>query len=148
MPILTVLLGGAPDAVRDADVAAALVALTADILRKDARLTSVAIAHAPETRWFVGGTALAAQGRTSFFVDVRVTAGTNTPDERARYIALVFERMRELLGDVHEASYVHVHEVDADSWGYGGRTQAERAAARGRAANAQRPIPNASAISS
>lgn len=148
MPILSVLLGRTPDAVRDAEVAATLAALTADILRKDARLTSVAIAHVPDTRWFVGGATLAAQDRTSFFVDVRVTAGTNTPEERARYISVVFERMRELLGDVHEASYVHVHEVGADSWGYGGRTQAERATARARVATAHRPSPNDSPISS
>ena len=37
--------------------------------------------------------------------------------------------MSELLGPLHEASYVHVHDVPADAWGYGGRTQAHRRAA-------------------
>jgi len=63
-----------PDAGRDAWVADALAQLTADVLRKDRRLTSVAIAHIPDAQWFVGGAALDAQRRASFFVDVRVTA--------------------------------------------------------------------------
>jgi 4-oxalocrotonate tautomerase len=134
MPILTVLISGAPDASRDAAVANALARLTADVLRKDPRLTSVAIAHVPETQWHVGGAALAVQRRASFFVDVRVTAGTNSPAEQARYIGAVFEGMRDLLGDPHEASHVHVHEVPADAWGYGGLTQAQRHAARRAAA--------------
>ncbi len=130
MPILTVLVSGAPDAGRDAAVADALAQLTSEILRKDRQLTSVAIAHVPDAQWFVGGPALDAQRRASFFVDVRVTAGTNSPDEKARYVAAVFARMRNLLGATHEASYVHVHEVPADAWGYGGLTQAQRQAAR------------------
>lgn len=130
MPILTLLISGPPDAGRDASVADALTQLTADVLRKDRRLTSVAIAHIPDAQWFVSGAALDAQRRASFFVDVRVTAGTNSQDEKARYIAAVFARMRELLGVLHEASYVHVHEVPADGWGYGGLTQAQRQSAR------------------
>jgi len=130
MPILTVLISGGPAAGRDASVADALAQLTADVLRKDRRLTSVAIAHVPDAQWFVGGAALDAQRRASFFVDVRVTAGTNSREEKARYIAAVFARMRDLLGIPHEASYVHVHEVPADAWGYGGLTQAQRQGAR------------------
>jgi 4-oxalocrotonate tautomerase len=129
MPILDVALSGAPSPERSAAVAAALAELTADILRKDRRLTSVAIRYAAPEHWAVGGSALAAQGRTSFFLDVRVTQGTNTKDEKARYIAAVFARMRELLGELHDASYVHVHSVPAEDWGYGGRTQAQRRAA-------------------
>jgi phenylpyruvate tautomerase PptA (4-oxalocrotonate tautomerase family) len=81
MPILDVALSGAPSPERSAAVAAALAELTADILRKDRRLTSVAIRYAaPE-------------------------------------------------GELHDASYVHVHSVPAEDWGYGGRTQAQRRAA-------------------
>lgn len=129
MPILNVLLSGAPSADRSAAVTAALTRLTAEILRKDPRLTSVAIRYAAPEHWVVGGAALAAQNRTSFFLDVRVTGGTNTRDEKARYIAAVFDRMGKVLGPLHEASYVHVHSVPAEDWGYGGRTQAQRRAA-------------------
>ena len=82
MPILTVLISGAPDARRDAAVADALAQLASEILRKDRQLTSVAIAHVPAAQWFVGGPALDAQRRASFFVDVRVTAGRTARTRR------------------------------------------------------------------
>lgn len=129
MPILSVLVSGEPSRERSSAIAAALTRLTAEILHKDARLTSVAVQYVAPEHWTVGGSALAAQRKASFFLDVRVTQGTNTRDEKTRYIAAVFARMSELLGALHEASYVHVHDVPADAWGYGGRTQAQRRAA-------------------
>jgi len=126
MPILSVLVSGKPSAERSAAIAAALSELTADILRKDARLTSVAIQYVDPEHWTIGGRSLAAQRATSFFLDVRVTDRTNSTDEKVRYISAVFGRMGKLLGELHEASYVHVHDVPADDWGYGGRTQGDR----------------------
>ena len=61
-----------------------------------------------------------------------MTHGTNTTAEKARYSAAAFARLREILGDAREASCVQIHEVPANAWGYGGRTEAERrASARG-----------------
>ena len=34
--------------------------------------------------------------------------------------------MRKLLGTLHEESYVHVHDVRDDAYGYGGVTQGQR----------------------
>ncbi|WP_263300728.1 tautomerase family protein [Azospirillum agricola] len=34
--------------------------------------------------------------------------------------------MAEVLGPLHEESYILVHEVQADAYGYGGRTQEHR----------------------
>jgi 4-oxalocrotonate tautomerase len=49
--------------------------------------------------------------------------GTNTKDEKAAYVAAAFEGFSRLLGDLHEESYIHVHDVRAEAYGYGGRTQ-------------------------
>jgi 4-oxalocrotonate tautomerase len=129
VPILSVLVSGEPSPERSSAIAAALTGLTAEILRKDARLTSVAVQYVAPEHWVVGRSSLDTQRKASFFLDVRVTTGTNIREEKARYIAAVFARMSELLGPLHEASYVHVHDVSADAWGYGGRTQAQRRAA-------------------
>jgi 4-oxalocrotonate tautomerase len=126
MPILDVILSGGPSAERSAAVAGALSGLTADILGKDPRVTSVAVRYVPLEHWHIGGTSLASQGKSSFFLDVRVSDGTNTKDEKARYVAAVFARMRELLGELHEESYIHVHDARADGYGYGGLTQEQR----------------------
>lgn len=129
MPILSVLVSGEPSAERSAAIAAALTGLTAEILRKEARLTSVAVQYVAPEHWVIGRSSLATERKASFFLDVRVTTGSNIREEKARYVTAVFARMSELLGPLHEASYVHVHDVAADAWGYGGRTQAQRRAA-------------------
>ncbi len=126
MPILQVTLSGQPDPALSGTVAQKLSALTAQILHKDPALTSVAVAFLPAKQWFVGGPSLADAGRTSFWLDIAVVDGTNTKDEKAAYIAAVYAAMTELLGALHPESYLHVREVKADAYGYGGRTQESR----------------------
>ncbi|MFO0585452.1 MAG: hypothetical protein U0229_24485 [Anaeromyxobacter sp.] len=125
MPFLDVRLSARP-APDPAGVAATLTELTARILKKKPEVTAVAIQVVEPTHWFAAGRSLAAQERSSFFLDVRVTAGTNTKDELAAYVREVFRAMGVLLGALHEESYVHVHEVPAHGYGYGGLTQEHR----------------------
>ena len=126
MPILNVRVGAVrtPDLARN--IAATLLELTASILGKDPRLTSIAIDWVDPADWFVGGRSLAEQGKTSFYFDVRVTDESNTKDEKARYLRGVFAALRGLLGDLHEESYIHVMDVRAGAYGYGGLTQEYR----------------------
>lgn len=126
MPILQVTLSGQPDPTLAGAVAQKLSALTAQLLHKDPALTSVAVTFVSAEHWFVGGPSLAEAGRTSFWLDIAVVDGTNTKDEKAAYIAAVYEAMDGLLGSLHPESYIHVREVKADAYGYGGRTQESR----------------------
>lgn len=129
MPIVTVLLSTPPSVTQSETVTATLSRLTTDILHKKPELISVAITHVDPALWFVGGASLVAQNKTSFFVDIRITDETNTAEEKARYIDAVFHAMAELLGALHHESYVHVHDVRAAAYGYGGLTQQYRAVA-------------------
>lgn len=131
MPILKLQLSGAPDAQGSAALAATLAAalsrLTAELLHKAPELTSVAISHVDPAHWFVGGPSLQAQQKHSFFLDILVTDETNTATEKSAYVAAVFAAMQAALGQLHEASYVHVHDARPAAWGYGGLTQQFRA---------------------
>lgn len=125
MPYLNVRLStplpdGAP-----ARVAALLTDLTAEVLKKKRELTAVVIDPVPADHWFIGGAPLGARQAavTSFFLDIKVTEGTNTKDEKAAYVQRVFADMQSILGPLDPASYVVIHEVRADAWGYGGATQ-------------------------
>ena len=127
MPILTVFLSTPPSVATSEKVAAKLSSLTASILHKKPELTSIAIQHVDAAHWFVGGPSLAQQRKTSFFLDIRITDETNTAEEKARYISTVFSEMADILGDLHHESYVHVHDVRAAAYGFGGLTQQYRA---------------------
>ncbi len=130
MPILNVKVSPVPSAEAAETIAAGLAEVTARVLRKDPAVTAVAINGTAPERWIVGGESLARHGKASFWLDIKVVEGTNTKDEKARYLVEVFALMRRYLGDLHEESYVLVHEVRADAYGYGGVTQEHRYVAR------------------
>jgi 4-oxalocrotonate tautomerase len=94
-----------------AEIASAVSDLTARILRKDPKVTAIIVKSVDAADWFAGGRSLAEQSLASFWLDVHVSEGTNTKDEKAAYLAALFQRMGELLGPLHEESYAHVDEV-------------------------------------
>ncbi|MGJ5009795.1 tautomerase family protein [Bradyrhizobium oligotrophicum] len=108
------------------DIADAVTELTARILRKDPKVTAVIVSEANAADWFAGGASLAEQGLASYWIDVHVSEGTNTKDEKAAYLAAVFARMAELIGPLHHETYLHVDEVRADAYGFGGLSQERR----------------------
>ena len=127
MPLITVSYSTARNTPSlKAEIAAAVSDLTAEILRKDPKVTAVIVKPVDAADWFAGGKSLAEEGLASFWLDVHVSEGTNTKDEKAAYLAALFQRMGELLGPLHEESYAHVHEVRGDAYGFGGLTQERR----------------------
>jgi 4-oxalocrotonate tautomerase len=83
----------------------------------------VLVEKADVSCWSVGGAAI----RVAAHVEANVTIGTNTPDEKQRFIRAMTELLKECLGEqLPVATYVIVREVDADAWGYDGLTQEHR----------------------
>lgn len=126
MPFLDVKVsrGNTPD--NAAEIAVDLTRLTNELLGKRREVTAVAIDWLPAEQWFIGGDSLARSGLRSFFLKIEITTGTNTKDHKAAYVAAVLTAMAKLLGPLTPASYVVIHEVTADAWGYAGRTQEYR----------------------
>ena len=109
-----------------AEIAATVTDLAARLLRKDPKVTAVIVERVAPENWFAGGPSLLESWLASFWIDVHVTDGTNTREEKEEFIAALFPAMEKLLGPLHEESYVHVDEVRGDAYGYGGLTQARR----------------------
>jgi 4-oxalocrotonate tautomerase len=107
-------------------IASFVTETTAKVLRKKAEVTAVAVEQVAPSSWFIGGTSVADLRKATFFVEVRVTRGTNLKEEKAAYLREVFRGLEALLGPVHPESYVHVHEAEGDAYGYGGVSQEAR----------------------
>jgi len=107
-------------------IAAFLTETTARVLRKKPEVTAVVVEQVRATDWFIGSRSLADERKATFFVEVRVTRGTNLKEEKAAYLREVFRKLESLLGPVHPESYVHVHEAEGDAYGYGGVSQEAR----------------------
>ncbi|BBE73117.1 tautomerase family protein [Oharaeibacter diazotrophicus] len=128
MPLIQVHHATRADAPDRAPAIAALVTrLAAKVLRKREDLTAVIVTRVDPAVWYVGGRRLSDLDLASYALEIKVTDGTNTPAEKASFLAAVHAGMGEILGALHPESYVHVEEARGDAYGYAGITQARRA---------------------
>jgi 4-oxalocrotonate tautomerase len=126
MPTLQLTVAPLQNPARYRALAHALTQITAQVLGKRAEVTAVVIDDLPAARWHIGGRA---PERATALLEVTVTAGTNTAEQKQAFIAAAFAELEQQLGHgqpLEEASYVIVREVAATDWGYGGQTQAAR----------------------
>jgi len=97
--------------------------LMAGPMRKLHDLTAVAIESIETSDWSTG--ARPSEGRSAY-AEVKVTQGTNSPQEMQKFIAEGHALLTATLGTLPEATYVVVHEIPAQAWGYAGKTQEAR----------------------
>jgi len=126
MPFIHVKISGERDVALAAQAAERITAATREHLRKDPALTAVAVEFVAPELWFIANASLAAQRARSFYLNISITDETNTKDEKSAYIAAIYAAMGELLGGVHEKSYVLIAHPSGAAYGYGGITQEER----------------------
>jgi 4-oxalocrotonate tautomerase len=98
--------------------------LMAGPMRKVHDLTAVAIERVEGSDWTTGARP-STTGRSAY-AEVKVTQGTNSSEEMQRFIAEGHALLTATLGTLPEATYVVVHEIPAQAWGYAGRTQEAR----------------------
>lgn len=126
MPTLVLKLTPSQNPERCRQLAGALTDLTVDLLGKRREVTAVVIEDLPAARWHIGG---AAVGQPAALLEISITQGTNTPEQKAAFIRAAFAELQRQLaraGALATASYVVVRELPAIDWGYGGHTQQAR----------------------
>ncbi len=126
MPIINIKISQSPNTALASRVSSAILDLTESLLGKPRHVTAVTISFVPPEHWFIAGRSLLDWQQNSFYFDIKVTDSTNTKTEKAAYVAACFAAMSKLLAPLHEESYIFVHDVRADAYGYGGLTQEYR----------------------
>lgn len=126
MPHIVVHASGQPDAARNRRIVDSVASLTQSVLGKKLPVIAITLQHIPLDQWFIGGRPLSELGRNAFHLDISVTDETNTKAEKARFIQEIYAAFGEILGELHECSYVHVIDARAAAYGYGGKTQEYR----------------------
>lgn len=126
MPILNVKVSAIKTQTLTNEISTLLLDLTTRILKKKREVTSIAIDYVNPEDWIVGGISLKKLAKNTFYLNITITDETNTKDEKAFYIKEVFDGFANILGDIHEESYIYVQDVKAASYGYGGYTQEYR----------------------
>jgi 4-oxalocrotonate tautomerase len=123
MPTLQLKITPPQPSDRLAVLARGLSKLSTDILGKRREVTAVVVEELWPGRWFIGDRG---PRQATAMLEMRITQGTNTAQEKEDFIAAAYEQLEQQLGPLEEASYIVVQEVAATDWGYGGRTQAAR----------------------
>jgi len=130
MPTLLLRVSPLQNPDRYAVLAQALTDLTVAVLRKRREVTAVVVDDVPAARWYIGGQTVR---QPTAWLQIDITVGTNTAEEKAQFVAQAWALLQQHLSPdaaLAEASYVTVRELPATDWGYGGKTQAQRQAAR------------------
>jgi 4-oxalocrotonate tautomerase len=97
--------------------------LMTSVLGKNATLTSVLVEQPAFASWAIGRI----PATVAVHVDATITAGTNSPEEKARFIERTMRLLKNVFGaELNPATYIVIAEVPAQSWGYDGRTQESR----------------------
>lgn len=127
MPYIHIKLAGATlPTPRRTTLLARITELMATVMRKNRAVTVVSIEEAQASHWALAGHALGPVDPPAAYVEIKVTAGTNTPEEKAAMIAETKAALNAAVGKLQTATYVVIHDIAADSWGYDGVTQAAR----------------------
>ncbi|MBT3027773.1 MAG: hypothetical protein B6D72_09675 [gamma proteobacterium symbiont of Ctena orbiculata] len=126
MPVIRITLTGEqPTPSQYRDLQQETTRLMAEVMAKRPAVTVVLVQSLPAMAWSIGGSVLDGLQRGAQ-VEIMVTAGTNSAQEKAAMIDATYKMLDDSLGPLPEASYVVIHEIAADAWGYGGVTQQAR----------------------
>ncbi|WP_433798836.1 tautomerase family protein [Actinomycetospora sp. CA-084318] len=104
-------------------LASTITDLLAQDLRKIARITVMSVDLQPERSWFVGAAPVEGVGG---HLDVLLSDGINTDEEKAAFIAHAHAELGRILGPLASVFYVALHEVPPLNWGYNGIPQGVR----------------------
>lgn len=121
MPYINVKLNLVEDVKLRDQIVKVVLENTTHILEKKQDVTSVLVEFVPQNTWSVGG-----KNVPTFYLEIKITKGTNTKVQKSQYIQAIYKEFEKLLGQIHKASYVLIHEIDADAWGFEGITQERR----------------------
>ena len=126
MPLITLRANKiSSDKIRSS-LAESLSLITEKTLRKNRKLIVVRFEAADQQgQWYVGGV-IKSDDEAIFELSIIVTKGTNTDEEKAEWMAQVWQLLIDVFGNAPHPNYISVQEIDGKSWGYNGLSQEQR----------------------
>jgi 4-oxalocrotonate tautomerase len=123
MPYIDIKIDPLPPAEQADKLAQGVTDALVTVAGKRREVTAVRIAGSEAALWTCGGSPC---GKTTAYLDIKITQGSNSRQQKATLIERCHRLLRETLGELAEASYIVIHELPAENWGYCGLTQAAR----------------------
>jgi 4-oxalocrotonate tautomerase len=126
MPLITLKANKKLSEIIRDELAESLSLITEKTLRKNKQVIVIRFEAADQPgQWYVGS-AVKSDDQAIFELSILVTKGTNTDAEKAEWIAQTWKLLTEVLGSSPYPNYISIQEIDGNSWGYNGLSQAQR----------------------
>ena len=130
MPYINIRIGKELDPSQQQQLYTRTTSLMKSVMGKRAEVTVVHLQESEPHLWSTHATVLTSKDPVGAYVDIKVTEGTNTPEEKAEMLSQIVKMLQETVGVIQQACYVVIDDIPADSWGYDGKSQAMRASSK------------------
>jgi len=127
MPYINIRIGTTLDDIQKQELFKTTTSLMNTVMKKRREVTVVHIQESQASQWSTNADQLSPNEPVGAYVDIKVTKGTNTVEEKKEMIAKTVKMLQDTIGTIQEACYVVIDDISGDSWGYNGQTQAMRA---------------------
>lgn len=127
MPYINMRIGTVLNETQKKELFKTTTSLMSTVMKKRREVTVVHIQESEPSQWSTNAEQLSPNEPIGAYVDIKITKGTNTVDEKKEMIAKTVVMLQDIVGAVQEACYVVIDDIASDSWGYNGKTQAMRA---------------------
>ena len=130
MPYINIRVGKNLDPTQQQQLFSRTTSLMKRVMGKRAEVTVVHLQESEPHLWSTHAAVLTHKDPVGAYVDIKVTEGTNTPEEKSEMLSQTVKMLQETVGAIQEACYVVIDDIPADSWGYNGKSQAQRASSK------------------
>jgi 4-oxalocrotonate tautomerase len=117
MAIFTLRVSGNKSYSMTKSISQIVMEMNLKYLRGRADFTAILIDYLPVDVWVIGGTTLSEQEKNCLIMHVSVS-NMVTSDEKKIFISETFKALNQVIGDLHEDSYINIQQSDLDSFSY------------------------------
>jgi 4-oxalocrotonate tautomerase len=128
MPYAELKINPMPTPEQAASLARGITDALVEETGKRREVTAAHITGSEARLWTIGSVP---SDKTTAYLEIKITQETNSQDEKASLIVRLHQLLVATFGELEEASYIVIHELPAQNWGYAGLTQASRAQQQG-----------------
>ena len=117
MAIFTIKVSGNKSYGTTKSISKVILDMNLQYLRGRKDYTVVMVEYIPLDLWVIGGVPLSEQQKNCMIMNVTISDLIND-EEKANFIRETFVALNEVLGDLHQDSYISIHQFDQNSFSY------------------------------
>jgi 4-oxalocrotonate tautomerase len=104
-----------------------LMDIIVNIMGRDPELTVITVDEMDQSNWFINSKSIDKNIHENvFFVEIKISKGTSSPEQMADVIKAGKELVRKVLGSNDKTNYFIINELNPDGWGFDGISMSVR----------------------